>query len=369
MFQTFLDRIILDNAIRSYLIVAGIILVTLLFKRFFSKYMAGLIARLIARKDKAFDKRRFQNLVLSPIETFLMVLMLLIAFDTLNYPEALNFKIYKTSLVVILDGIAHIAIIISFIWLCTRLIDYVAELMHEKALLTADRTDDQLVIFFKDFFKVLIRIVGLLLIVRFGFGKPIGNVLTGLSIVGAAMALAFRESLENLIASFIIFFDKPFTIGDLVKVQGVTGTVERIGLRSSRIRTTEKTYVTVPNKQMVDTILDNQSLRTQRHVSTRLEIGLSATATQLEQLVTEIEALINDVFIEDKTVYLSDIGHAAHIIQIDYFVNIEQPVKDFVKLRQQINLAIVSLINNSGIEMAGAATDIVVTQKPQVPAI
>jgi MscS family membrane protein len=79
---------------------------------------------------------------------------------------------------------------------------------------------------------------------------------------GAALALAARESLENIIASFIIFFDKPFVTGDNLKIQQVTGTVERIGLRSTRIRTADKTLVSVPNKQMVDSIVDNLSMRT-----------------------------------------------------------------------------------------------------------
>ncbi|HCT22466.1 MAG TPA: mechanosensitive ion channel protein MscS, partial [Chitinophagaceae bacterium] len=94
---------------------------------------------------------------------------------------------------------------------------------------TSDQTDNQLIVFFKDFLKVLIVLNGILLILHFVFHKDIGNLLTGLSIVGAAIALATRESLENLIASFIIFFDKPFVTGDLVKVQGFTGTIEKIG--------------------------------------------------------------------------------------------------------------------------------------------
>ncbi len=78
------------------------------------------------------------------------------------------------------------------------------------------------------------------------------DLLTGLGIVGVALALSARESLENLIASFIIFFDKPFVIGDVLKVQNVTGTVERIGFRSTRLRTTEKTYVRRRTPQYAD---------------------------------------------------------------------------------------------------------------------
>ena len=73
--------------------------------------------------------------------------------------------------------------------------------------------------------------------------------------------MSARESLENLIASFIIFFDKPFETGDTVKIKEFVGVVERIGLRSTRIRTFDKSLVAVPNKQMVDNILDNWSKR------------------------------------------------------------------------------------------------------------
>jgi MscS family membrane protein len=127
--------------------------------------------------------------------------------------------------------------------------------------------------------KVIISIIGVLFILKAAFNQNIGSLLTGLSIVGAAMALAAKESLENLIASFIIFFDKPFFTGDTLKVNNVSGTVEKIGLRSTRIRTTEKTLVTVPNKQMVDSVVDNMSMRTQRRAEIKLVLSDKTKAT------------------------------------------------------------------------------------------
>jgi len=360
MFQKFINQVYFDNTVGSYFIVVGIILITLILKRVFSKYVAGLIAKLIARKDKPFNKRRFQNLVLSPIEYFLVTLAIVIAFETLNYPAYLDFKIHKTPLAHILEGASNSALIISFIWLCIRLLEYVAELLHERAVLTQDRTDDQLIIFFKDFFKVILIIIGFLLVIRFGFGKSVGNLLTGLSIVGAALALAFRESMENLIASFIIFFDKPFTIGDLVKVQGVNGTVERIGLRSTRIRTTDKTFVTVPNKQMVDTILDNQSLRTQRHVSTTLQLELSTHSGKIKDLINRINAILEKEHVEDSTVYFSDTGVQSHVITIEYFTTVAQPVKEFLQLRQMINLELTDALEQLKIQLAADKTEVVI---------
>src|SRR6478735_6072744 len=188
-------------------------------------------------------------------------------------------------------------------------------LLEQKANLTRQLTDNQMVVFFRDFFKVIIVIIGILLLIKFSFNKNIGTLLAGLSIVGAAIALAARESLENLIASFIIFFDKPFYVGDVVKVQGITGTVEKIGLRSTRIRTDQKTFVTVPNKQMVDSIMDNLSLRTQRRAFVQLELSSSTSHEQIDQLVLSIERLfqLRRPDIENFTVFLSDINKNAFV--------------------------------------------------------
>ena len=233
-------------------------------------------------------------------------------------------------------------------------------ILEEKANLTHDQTDNQLIIFFKDFFKVILVIIGILLLLRFSFNKNIGNLFTGLSIVGAAIALATRESMENLIASFIIFFDKPFITGDLVKVNNFTGHIEKIGLRSTRIRTTDKTYITVPNKQMVDTIVDNITLRIQRKVELRLEIELGATSQQLRALTPAIKIILQKPEIEDRVVYLMDTGKTAHIVAVDYFTTMQQSVEEFNTLREAVNLEIIELLEKSGLELAGANTDVVI---------
>jgi len=246
-----------------------------------------------------------------------------------------------------------------FIWLCIRVIDFIAMILEEKANLTADQADNQLVIFFKDFFKVILVVIGLLMILKFSFNKDIGNLLTGLSIVGAAVALATRESLENLIASFIIFFDKPFITGDLVKVNNFTGTIERIGLRSTRIRTTDKTYISVPNKQMVDTIVDNITLRTQRKAEMRLELDLGATASQVRDLVAVLKNVLQKPGIESQLVYFAETGKNAHVVSVEYYTNMQQSIEEFNELREAINLEIVDLLAANKLELAASNKEVV----------
>jgi MscS family membrane protein len=203
----------------------------------------------------------------------------------------------------------------------------------------------------------MLIIIGILMLLSFAFGYNVTKILAGLSLAGAAVALAARESLENLIASFIIFFDKPFATGDLLKVQNITGTVEKIGLRSTRIRTTEKTYVTVPNKQMVDSIVDNLSLRTQRRGELKLEVDLNTPSLAMESLLNGIANILNDPNIEQKTVLLGEITQQAFVVQCEYFTA-PVSIQEFNLLKQKVNLEAIRLLEHLGIEIAGANRDV-----------
>ncbi len=349
----FLDGVFLDNTIRSYLLVGGSILLALFFKRYLSRYIAGLLYRIIHRLASGVDKKSFVNLVVSPLETFLLLLVCIISLDKLTFPRLFDIGLYKVRVHTLIDGVAIIVLILTFIWLLLRIIDFVAMILQHKADLTADQTDNQLVVFFKDFFKALLVIVGVLMVLKLAFNYPITNLITALSIGGAAIALATRESLENLIASFIIFFDKPFMVGDLVKVQSITGTVEKIGLRSTRIRTDQKTYVTMPNKQMVDSIMDNLSLRTQRRAFVQLELSNDTPHDAIDQLIMRIQHLLQgrSPVVQNYTVFLSDIVKDTYLINLEFFTA-TIPIADFNALRQDMNLAIIALMREMKVKLA-----------------
>lgn len=357
---SFLDKIFLDNSIRSYIIVAGSLLLIFIFKRLLSRYLAGLLFRLVQRLARGVDKTSFIKLVVSPLEIFLLLLLSVIVLDKLTFPQLLNVIIYKVSVREFIDAISVIGLIILFIWLLLRIMDFIAMILHHRADQTADPADNQLIVFFKDFFKVVLVIFGGILILKFAFHYPVSNLLTGLSLATAAFALATRESLENLIASFIIFFDRPFTMGDSVKVHEVTGTVERIGLRSTRIRTDEKTYVTVPNKQMVDSIMDNLSLRTQRRVFMPLEIHAETPRDAVNQFIQRGRNIFlqKKDKIENFNVFLLNISKNTFVVQVEFFTA-PIPQADFNDLRQEINLSLIGLMEDMNIKLAAKEPEVV----------
>ena len=201
-----------------------------------------------------------------------------------------------------------------------------------------------------------------MMVLNYAFDLNVGSLITGLSIIGAAIALALRESLENLIASFIIFFDKPFTTGDLVKVHNVTGTVEKIGLRSTRIRSDYKTCVSVPNKQMVDSVLDNLSLRTQRRGDLKLELGLQTSTAKLEAFITGVKKILDSEEVEDADIVMSEITVNALILQADYYTA-PVTIKEFNIVKQSINLQVLKLLEELQIEIAGASTELRISKQ------
>ena len=220
-------------------------MLTLLIKRLISRFFASLIYTWVDKKNHSDLRKSHVHRLLVPIEQFLLFLVAIIALYELKFPTAWNLQLFKLTLQQVLESGIKFVFIVLLIRVGLRTLEFISIILENKARLTKDLSDDQLVLFFRDFFKVIIYILGILMVLRYVFNESIGNLVTSLSLVGAAVALSTRESLENIIASFIIFFDKPFTIGDQVKVSGFTGTIEKIGLRSTRIRTLDKTYISV----------------------------------------------------------------------------------------------------------------------------
>lgn len=357
----FLQQVFLQNTVQDYLVTTGIIVIVLLLNKTISRIVANGVCRLLRRQWKDLDQAQFVNLVVHPLSLFLVTSIAIITLYRLTFPAVLNVTIYKYSLSTILHTIGIIIQIVLFIWLLLRMIDFIADLLEKRANLTLDQSDNQLILFFKDFFKVVIGIIGLLMILKLAFNYKIASLLTGLSIVGAAIALALRESLENLIASFIIFFDKPFTTGDLVKVQAISGNVERIGLRSTRIRTGDKSYVTVPNKQMVDSILDNVSRRSQIRGEVLLHLNLQTPPDKIELLISELKTYLSNVEeIQSFNVLFNDIRIQAYVILVEFFT---MPIEHnrFMAIKQALNLFTLQTMEKHDIRIAAQGAELAFT--------
>ncbi|RYD78834.1 MAG: mechanosensitive ion channel [Sphingobacteriales bacterium] len=358
----FLDRIILDNSVRDILTVAAVIAVVLIFKQILSRYIASGLYFIIQTIWKGVERKQFVELVFKPMSWLLSITVALIALHRLTYPAAWDFKLLKLPFDVILEKTGVAIWIFSFIKFLLSVVNFISLVLSKKASLTADKTDDQLVSFFRDFIKVIIWIIGILLLLKAVFNQNVGYLLTSLSIVGAALALSAKESLENLIASFIIFFDKPFFVGDTVKVNSVTGSVERIGLRSTRIRTADKTLVTVPNKQMVDSIVDNWSMRSARRAEVKLELSDKTPPEKVAAFIDSIKKMLEEKKqsgINNYTSFLFEFNKNGPTVFIEYFTA-PNTMAEFNVVKQSVNFSLMQLVKENQIDMASNSSNLTI---------
>jgi MscS family membrane protein len=355
----FLNNIYFDNTVKNYLIVLAVIFFVLVFKRLLSKYIASLLYLVIKRTWKRIEQKQFVELIVNPLSAFIVITISVIAIDKLNFPAAWSINIYHRPLEILLNKAGYIIVIVAFIKLVTNLVHFISLILQQSA--TVDKEHNQLIIFFRDFIKVIVYIAGVLLLLKVVVNVDIGAFVAGLGIAGAALALAAKESIENIIASFIIFMDKPFFTGDTVKVNAFSGKVERIGLRSTRIRTNEKTLITVPNKQMVDSVVDNLSFRSFRRAEIKLEFS---PKTSNEVLTTFTEAVKN-ILSERKeqlssySVLVTDLTKSGVTVTTEFFA-LPIPLDDFNKIKEGMLIEIMGIVQHSAIELAMAQSNITI---------
>jgi MscS family membrane protein len=181
----FLQNNFLDNPISSYMWIAVILVAMLLLKGIISRFLCSILYGFFPKAKKYVDRKQFIALVLIPMEWFIVWTVVVFSFHKLKFPDLLQVELYKVSTQDITDAIGKIILIVFFIRLLTRLIDFFAIIFEAKANQTADQSDNQLVVFFKDFFKAIAIILGILMISRFVFSFNVANLITGLSIVTA----------------------------------------------------------------------------------------------------------------------------------------------------------------------------------------
>jgi MscS family membrane protein len=345
----FLGNSVLEYAL-ALLSVAGI----MLLRRFFSRMVSRLVYRIIRKKPEFSAIRSFERLLSGPVQWLLSLLVLYVAVNSLEIPLAWKDGSPEQPGILIAAGrLYSLALIASFTFLAVRLIDFFAQEFLLKADDEERLLDRQLLPFVRELLKILLIIISFFFSLGFVFELNVANIVAGLGLGGLAFALAAKESLENLFASFTIFLDKPFVVGDLVTVNGITGNVEKVGFRSTRIRTLEKSFVTLPNKQLIDNPLDNHSLRTHRRADFILRLEFQLEKDKLQAFVEGIRSILrnNPNCSEESEACFFSFGESAMEIRVLFFADTTE-FNDFLLIREEINLKILQLADSLEIRFA-----------------
>lgn len=356
----FLQQKYLGNTIETYLLVLLIILAGLLFKKLISTIISWCLYKIFKQYTLSISLKEFRDLLVKPFGLFIITIMLFVAFDRLEFPPEWNLApADKPGLRMTLHILFYIALIISLTQIILRVVDIAGLILQQRARHTVTKMDDQFVPFIKSGLKILIIVFSFFFILGAVFHVNVVALVGGLGIGGLAFALAGKETAENLLGSFTIFLDKPFTLGDQVRVGNTEGIVENIGLRSTRIRTLERSLITIPNKKMVDVELENVTLKTMHRARFFIGLKYDSPAEQIRRIINEIEIEVqrHQKIRENPIVKLNEFSSSSLDILIIYFVMTSE-AEEFIAVKEEINFLILDIVKKNNCSFAFPSTSL-----------
>ena len=185
-------------------------------------------------------------------------------------------------------------------------------------------------------------------------GDPGASLIAGLGIGGRALALAAQKTVENLFGAFSIGVDQPFRVGDTVRVEDFLATVERIGLRSTRFRTQDRTIVTIPNGKLADSRIESYTARDRMRFTTIVGLVYGTTESQLREVLQGFQGVLQGqpkLFPEGVTVLLRSLGASSLDVEVTAWFQTED-FTEFQVIRQEVLLQFLGVIERAGTSLA-----------------
>ncbi len=282
--------------------------------------------------------------VLRPVAWLVFSLLVMAGLPLMHLPE--------TGLVVLLFVLRFTAAV-SGVLIAYHGVDPVS-LSFRKLVVQGDaQTDDMLVPLVRRTSKVVIVVFGVMFVAQ-NLSINVWSLFAGFSIVGAAVALAGQDTVKNLFGSITVLFDRPFRVGDMVKVGEVDGVVEDLGFRSTRIRTLYDSVVTVPNAQFLNSNVDNLGARRSRRFTATLGVLHSTPQPKLDAFCAGVRELVRQhPYTRKDEFYVCVNGLGASSIDILLYVFLACP--DWgteLAERHRLILDILRLAADMGVEFA-----------------
>ncbi len=340
-------------------LIAVILLLTWLLRELFTAVVPRGVRRVTRRWNLGWDERLIAALQ-PPVRFTVTVIGLWTALLALELPADLYTPLARLMNSLLIAGI---------FWGIYRLIAPVMEMLlalnrrRRRRAVTPSLLERRLGPVIQQIGGVLVALIGLGAIMD-AWGYNVAGLVAGLGIGGLAVALAAQDTLANLFGYFVILADEPFQIGDFVVFDNIKGTVERLGLRSTRIRAPDQSLITVPNRTVMNASITNWSRLRKRRLEMTLSIEYSSTPGQVLSVVQAIRDMLRaHELVEQQSVVVQFAGfrEGALDILIVCFVNTPDWA-DFQAARQDINLKIMDILAERGV--SASAPSLVVYLQP-----
>ncbi len=254
---------------------------------------------------------------------------------------------------VVLDATALIVVGVLSIVVGFRVIDILSDYLEKLASNTPSTLDDQFIPLLRKVLKIVVVVAGVIVVLQ-SLRIDITALLAGISIGGLALALAAQDTVKNFFGSLMIFVDRPFQIGDWILHDGLEGTVEEIGLRSTRVRSFYNSIVYIPNGQLADATIDNMGMRVYRRFKTTVSVTYDTPPDIIEGYVEALRELVlqhprtrKDYF----EIHLNNMGATSLDILVYIFFEVEDWSQE-LRARQEVILGMMKIADKMGVRFA-----------------
>jgi MscS family membrane protein len=302
-----------------------------------------LLAQIAGRTTNDWDDR-LVHLMASPLSLVLALQALRLASPWL--------PLQGRALSTLADAVA-IVTTLAVLWTAFRSIDLARSVLERRAWAIDRRSSRSLLSIGSRLAKVaVIAVAGIVALAQ--LGVSVASLVAGLGIGGLAVALAAQKTLENLFGTLSIGIDQPMREGDFVKLYDFVGTVEQIGLRSTRIRTLDRTVITVPNGELANQRIESFAVRDRMRLATTIGLVYGTTSQQMRDILAALEAILRShpkIWPDSMTVRFKELAASSLDVEIMAWFQTDDGA-EFQAIRQDILLDFMAAIERHGSSIA-----------------
>jgi MscS family membrane protein len=239
--------------------------------------------------------------------------------------------------------------LLAIVWALSRFVDLVAKVIEGRLRERGEVGATGLVAPGRRTIKAVVGVIGIIAILD-NFGFDVAALIAGLGVGGIAIALAAQKSVENLFGGITLYADQPVRVGDFFRWGDKVGTVEEIGLRSTRVRTLDRTIVTIPNAEFAGTQLENFAKRDRIRLHAMLGVRYETTPEQLRWLLVEIRKLLySHEKLLPEPARIRFVGFGAYSLDLEIFAYVATADwNEFLGVREDLYLRIMDIVEASG---------------------
>lgn len=341
--QDFLTQTFYGNTMNQWAIALGITVGAFLVGKTLYWITSGVVRRLTRRTETKLDDFILDT-VSGPVVVIITVLGLRIAMSTLNFTAGAS---------TFLTNATKAALVLAVTWMMVRLWESVVRgVLAPLAAKTESDLDEQLLPIARRGGTGAIWVFGLIVALN-NAGYDVAALIAGLGIGGLALAMAAKDSVSNVFGGFTIFTDRPFALGDRIIIGGVDGTVEEIGIRSTRIRKLDGRQVTIPNSRFADSPVENVTREPWRKVTLNLGLTYDTNPAQMKRAMDILQEIADshaNGLVTDKTaIGFNAFGDFAMNVIFIYYI---EPGQDILGTQTSINSQILERFNAEGLDFA-----------------